>query len=313
MHKLLRFYNNNKLLVWKAIGIVAFVIIMIQVLNNIVKKQKENKNNEYVNNVESTSNSQKNDTISESIISNKTVNKLTSESNTEIIGKFMKFCNESKLEEAYALIGDDCKERMYKTKDDFIEKYYKKIFTESKTYSLENFYTNGNYTTYRIKIKNDILVSGREEKEYIEDYFTIFRQNDEYRININGFVGKKTLNKSIEKNDVKIEVLERYLYKDNEIYKLKITNNSDEKLFIDSKENNKNIFLQDTNKVKYQWVSNEVSKEELTINSNDTRTIEIKFSKLYNPDRNTTSINFTNIIKENNNGEKTNMAINIDL
>ena len=41
MYKLLRFYNQNRKKLWFIVAIIVFVLIIIQLLNNVAKQQNQ--------------------------------------------------------------------------------------------------------------------------------------------------------------------------------------------------------------------------------------------------------------------------------
>ena len=45
MHRLIRFYNQNRKDIWKVIGIIVIIIIVLQLLNYSAKKTKQEKIN----------------------------------------------------------------------------------------------------------------------------------------------------------------------------------------------------------------------------------------------------------------------------
>ena len=197
MHNLLRYYYRNKLEIWKTIGVIAFILIIIQLMNRMVKLQHQQNNAGAVNAVNNTINNNDysdNEQVKNSIITNSKVQDQNSSNNLEIIEKFIDYCNKKNIEEAYKLIGKDCKERIFPTINDFYNNYYKDIFTETKSYKLENWYSYNGKVTYKVKIKKDIMSTGQVNSGYIEDYFTVLKENDELKINIKGFIYKENIN-----------------------------------------------------------------------------------------------------------------------
>ena len=71
---------------------------------------------------------------------------------SEIINKFLNYCNEGNLNEAYNILTDECKEEMYPTIDDFKKIYYDNTFGEKKkSYTIENWMED----TYQVNITED--------------------------------------------------------------------------------------------------------------------------------------------------------------
>ena len=112
MNKFVRFYNQHRHIVWIIIlSIVAFIAI-IQILNNFAyEKNNANQNINEVNN---------NNYINYnySVITEKEVNSNVS----EIIDEFIEKCNNGQVEDAYAMLSDECKIILYPSLEDFTRK-----------------------------------------------------------------------------------------------------------------------------------------------------------------------------------------------
>lgn len=292
MHKFRVFYQNNKMLIWKAVGIVLLILVLIHLANNFIKNTKET-NTQEIATVNTTEPEYKD---SQAIGSNKNVSTKELKKDTEIINSFISLCNEKKIEEAYNMLSADCKELEFKTIQDFYNNYYLDIFNENKSYDLETWFSSTNIT-YKIKMYENILASGSVNDEFIEDYYTVISEGTEKKININSFVGKKELNKEKTIEDIKFKILEQYMYIDYEEYKIEIQNNTNTNIQIDTKENTETVFLKDTNGVRYTWYGHEIANENLKLEEGKSITLNIKFNKLYNPKRKNNSICFTDIIK----------------
>lgn len=159
MNKLIRLYNQNRALFIAIIGIIALIIIIIQVLNSIVKQQNEANTNKIANDRNSSTNNQST-TISESNVSAVTGEEvINNKQKTEVIKEFVKCCNEGEIEKAYNMLTDECKTRVYPSLERFKTGYYDRIFKINRMYTLENWYTSGNLDTYYIRYTEDVLAS----------------------------------------------------------------------------------------------------------------------------------------------------------
>lgn len=177
MNKLRRLYNQNRELVIITVVVIAFVIIIIQVLNSIVKKQNENKRN-LIANEESRSVIENNTTISPSNVSKITGDTVKSNvSDKEIIEKFVTCCNEKDIESAYSMLSDECRERIYTSKERFNSLYIDRIFSIYRMYTLENWFDTNDYTTYYIKYTEDVMASGDlNSTNNMSDYITVTKE-----------------------------------------------------------------------------------------------------------------------------------------
>lgn len=280
-----RFFNQNIRNIVIVTIIVIFVFGAIQLLNYIAKKKKEN-----IDIVEY--NEKRGQAYS--ILSDTTVDENKNEKNVNLIDEFIDYCNNGETEKAYNLLTDECKDIYYPTINEFIENYYNRVFAEPKTYSAQSWITSRGSYTYKVKILNDMLATGKYDAEgSVEEYYTIV--NNE-KLNINKYIGRKELNEEHERNGIKFNVKYKDIYLDYEEYCLEIENKNDFNIAIDSKENTSSMYLVGKNDTKYSSYIHELTIEDLTIESMRTKEIMIKFNKSYNPDKEIKNINFTNII-----------------
>lgn len=165
-NKIIRFYNQNRMLFWTIVLTIIAVIVLIHILNNFAEtkiQQTEANTNIY---------NQKTDP-NYAIISQKNVN--TAASN--IINSFIEYCNDGKAENAYVLLSDDCKEVLYPTFEEFSKKYYDKIFNTKKLFKAQAMISNNGWYTYQINFTEDILATGKIPNSSIIDYYTIINNN----------------------------------------------------------------------------------------------------------------------------------------
>ena len=190
----------------------------------------------------------------------------------EVIDDFVQYCNENNLQSAYDLLTNDCKEEMYPTLEIFQESYYNQIFNnETKNISVENWINN----IYKVKINEDFLSTGTYSKENtIQDYITVVQENDEYKLNINSFIGTKEINKSKESNGIQIEVLEEKQYMDYQVFKMRIKNNSENNICLDDGKDIKAMYIEDDNGLKYSENTHEIAESILEFSPKETREIE---------------------------------------
>ena len=201
MYKLIRFYNQNKKQIIKIILIIVFVIGIIQLLNYLVGKKNSvdnvQINTSYVNNQTSEIVSDK------SLVSGQTIASETIKKDSEIIKQFVESCNQNNVEQAYELLTNECKENMFPTIDDFKRIYCYEIFNSYKTYTVENWTSN----TYQIRYTGDILGTGNlDNNETRQDYITVVNKNGEKKLNINNYIGRNSLNRTTNYDDIKVVV-----------------------------------------------------------------------------------------------------------
>ena len=292
MYKLIRFYNQNRKKIFKIILIIVFIFAIIQLLNYFSKISKENVDMKNVNIVNNFNNTHQELVSNKSVITGERVSENKLKSDLDIINKFMEYCNEGSIEKAYNLLSDDCKEVLFETKEDFKDNYYDSIFNkETKLYTVENWTSN----TYKVNISNNILATGKITNNFM-DYFTVVKENDEYKLNIKNYIGKENINKETENNNIKIKILKKDIYMDYEIYDIQIMNNSDDNILLDTKRNTKTVYLQDSKNVKYYAYTNEVIDNDFIVRKGKMKNIRIKFSSGFSSNRKIEYMIFSDLV-----------------
>lgn len=290
-----RIYNQNRNKIWKIILITAMVIFLIQLLNYFAKQKNKQENNEKV----SASNNKV--VISEKTVVENTTSKVTGEavssekikSSAETINRFVQYCNSGDIENAYLLLTDECKQILYPSVEDFKQDYYNDIFSKQRICEISNWIED----TYLIKLKEDILASGNaKDDDYIEDYYTVKTINGVEKININGFIENKKINKEVEKNGVLFTILSKDIFMDYQIYNFNVKNNSDNAIMIDPLTSTKTMYLQNEAGAKLYSYSHELFTEDMIVKSRYTKEYSIKFANSYGSSNPIKSLNFSKLI-----------------
>lgn len=291
MNKFIRFYNQNRHMVWIVILVVIAIIVLIQLLNQFaIKKVNENTSKNSIN--------LNKDTINKnySVITGEEVK----QDIKDVIDEFVNLCNKKNAQNAYEILSKECKEILYPTLNDFEKNYYNKLFTTKKTAIVQAWITDNNKYIYRIDFVEDMLATGTSSKTSIVDYYTVIEENGEYKLNINKFIGKENINKQSTVNDVTINVKTKKVYMDYEIYDFEVVNNTNEEIIIANLKETNSVYVQDKNEVKYSWYNYEIIDREITIISGLKQEISIKFNKLYKPNNETIKIVFSNVMLKDN-------------
>lgn len=291
MNGIVEFYNKNRHAIWITIVVIILIFGVIKTLNSSFKNSTKDKSSS-TNNRTTTYNNE-----NYSIISGTDVPKEVTNESTEIIDNFMRFCNEKDIESAYNLLSNDCKETLYPTVEEFKTNYVEKIFTTYRLYDKRAWANTDDTYTYSVKITEDLLSTGGNKDDMnIQDYYTLVKENGEYKLNINSYIGKKEIGKLKTENGIDFYVAKVENYIDYEIYVLRIKNNTKNDILLDSKKNTRTVYLKDTKNQTYVAFLNELSLDDITIKSGMTQTVRIKFNKTYNPQNIAKSINFTNVV-----------------
>ena len=292
MYRLIRYYNQNRKKILWIILIIVFIIAIIQILNFFAKKNNgsNSKKESVVGNI----------TYSNAVTSNKSsvtgseISQDKLKKDTDIIDTFFNYCNEGDVEDAYELLTDECKEEMYPSVEDFKKIYYEYLFNgDKKSYTIENWVGD----IYRIMITDDILSTGKlNSTETRQDYMTVIRKSNEYKLNINSYIGRKNLNLETMYNDIKVTVKEVNTYMDYEEYNIYVENNSNNTILLDTNDDVKSVYLLDSNDKKAYFFNNEVNTSKLVVQSKLKTTLKIKFSNSYSSTRKMKNIVFSKFV-----------------
>ena len=301
MNRFMRWYNQNRKTVWKLIGIIVIVIIVIQLINHYykVKNEEELNNNSQTQNA--TTNSSTNSNYNNVRVDDKNSvlsgNEISSsqEEQIKIIDTFVDYCNKGDVESAYQLLTDECKQEMYPQLDNFINSYYNETFANSeKDASVENWTGN----IYKVQIHENMLATGKYSKETTkQDYITVIETEDEqYRLNINGYIERDEINKSKEDKQIKMTVKYADTYMDYAKYTIEITNNSNQTISLDDRANVESMYIRDDNGNHYPAYTHEINSAELQVSPRETKEVTIKYYSKYGSTKDINRLVFSKMI-----------------
>ena len=290
---------SNRYLILAIMAAIIFLFLLINTLNNNAKENNKKQ--------EEQSKAQKNITQYQEIytpekttISGSNVKPQKQEDNKKVIDNFINYCNQKQIEQAYNLLSDACKEKVFFSNiGNFRDNYVNKIFNTKKTYSMQSWINRDTYTTYKVKIMDDMISTGKitSKQDEIEDYYTVVMQSGgEYKLNINSYIAKKEINKEKEFQGIKITVISKDTYKDYETYSIKVENLSQNSILLDSQERTDSMYILASNESKYSAYSYEIDRSRLIVEPGRYRTITIKFNKIYSNEATTRSIVFSDVI-----------------
>ncbi len=302
-------YNRNRRKIWTAIIIIGFIIGLRFALTSYTGNKKIGSSDNTTTYF--TDNSQ-NDYpfLNDKIYKNKNVSKNSQEiSNT--IKTFIEYCNNRQVEEAYDMLSEDTKYNLYKSKTEFVKNYYITFFKTKKIYNMQAWITSGGYYTYKVEFEEDLLSTGGADSNKIEEYYTVVKENEKYKININRYIGNIEINKITEKNNVKITVLSKNIYLDNIEYKIKVENLSNNTIVLDTKNTKRTTALMDSNNFAYPAYMYKLLENDLTVYSGETKEINIQFNQQYNAKYYNTKIVFNNFNLDNNSNKKTIFEVDV--
>ena len=293
MYSIKRFYNQNRRNIWLVIIIIAFLFIIFRLINTFYSNSRRIEREALQNNVNNTndiSEENNNIIISNSSATGETISNSSLKTDTDVITEFLENCNNGNVEEAYNMLTDECKEEMFSTVEDFRTFYYGNIFNGNKvTFEIENWV---NYI-YKVDIVPDMLSTGKVNNTVMQDYITVDNYTGEYKLNINNYISRRDINKSQEKDNVKITVNNRDM--EYEEYNLTIENNGETSIVLDDLTNLESMYIEDQNEMHYTAYTHEITKDMLEIPSGTSKTIEIKYYSRFSSSRNIEKLVFSNV------------------
>ena len=295
MYSIKRFYNQNRRNIWLVIIIIAFLFIIFRLINTFYSNSRRIEREALQNNVNNTnaiSEENNNIIISNSSATGETISNSSLKTDTDVITEFLENCNNGNVEEAYNMLTDECKEEMFSTVEDFRTFYYGNIFNGSKvTFEIENWVND----IYKVDIVPDMLSTGKVNNTVMQDYITVDNYTGEYKLNINNYISRRDINKSQEKDNVKITVNYRDTYMEYEEYNLTIENNGETSIVLDDLTNLESMYIEDQNEMHYTAYTHEITKDMLEIPSGTSKTIEIKYYSRFSSSRNIEKLVFSNV------------------
>lgn len=291
MNNIMRFWNQNRKGIIAGIIAIVLIIAIIQGLNQMAKQQNQKRRENTQIEEE-----QEENLPTESIIGGGSVSKEVAKESVTTIEKFVQECNQGNISNAYAMLTDDCKEALFKTEENFKRGYYDIIFKKKRMSDIESFMNSGKRHTYQVKFYEDVLSSGNaKDPESYQDYITI---DENGKLSINSLIYQQEINKKTEKEGVTITILSKQVYKDNEKYEIKIENNTDKRILIDTRKQSKSIYLVGTNNVAYNSNIAEIGSVLYEIPAHIYRTYTLRFNKAYSGGVGSKGIVFSDIVQD---------------
>ena len=269
------FINRNKekiKLLLKVCLITAVVVFIVHIIFLNIGQESSNTNQEK--------------TIykpQETIISGSNISNEQYQEDSNIVETFIENCNSGKINEAYDLLTESCKNNLYPTVDKFKDVYCKIIFSTPKEYSIQSWINDNNYTTYRVRYMENALATGDYDNAIkYQDYITVVDMKDEKKINISKFIGEEEIYKTTKTNELDILVTTKQIYLEYEIYTLEVTNKTENEILLDSLEDSSNNIKLISNKnIEYKVNESKLDSIKLTIQGNKTKKIQLEFIKFY--------------------------------
>ena len=289
---IIRIINQNKLQIIAVIKAIIIVIGIDQTLNHFAKISNQEQNNSIANG--NTTISEEDRTLSPAISGSNTKAE-NAENYKKAIEDFINLCNNQKPEQAYEMLSNECKETMFSNYQLFYNNYYRKNFATVKTYTIQNWINS----IFKVDLKEDILATGGKTTGNIQDFITVVSSNNQYKLNINSYIGRRPINTETDIGEIKFKVIKKDINMKYEKYYIEVENTGNTDIVLDNLNKTGTMYLQDSNEVKYSYINEEITKELLRVKSKSKAQITIKFSNSYISDRELEKIVFSKAQIEN--------------
>ena len=212
--KIRNFFKKNKIIIMIAIGIWVLLFILNKYFENIkIEKVPLTTYDPHVSVMDSTS----------------SVPKELQDPISNIIDEFITYCNNKEYDKAYNLLSEECRNNEYKNIADF-KKYVNRRFPNKKLYCIQDYSNlNGKYI-YQVKIYDDFLSTGLTDSEYkyYDEKITIEKDsNNELKLSVGKYIETTDVKSVAEDDYVKIDIKNKTVKYDSEVYHVKITNRSE--------------------------------------------------------------------------------------
>lgn len=148
-----------------------------------------------------------------------------------------------------------------------------------------------------------MLESGKKNDKYIEDYITLVPYKDSYLLNIDSYIGREIINKKGENEQITATISVCDTYIDNQIYTIRLKNNTNQTLLLDTQKETDTIYVTDNKNNKFEAFAYENAEEDFILEPQEAKTIQIKFNVAYRHNLEITSVNFTDIVNRENEEE----------
>lgn len=298
MNKLIRIYNQNRRKIWTVIIAIVVGFTLLHLLNQFQAQNSAEKNKQEENlaksNEQNVSKSYTNE--SKSMVSGGSVPSGLQQEFGSLIDQFLTYCTSHEPEKAYGLLSDNCKQVLYPNEKIFEEQYYESKFSSSKRFTFQSWTSTDTYI-YMVKIFDDMLATGvASTQNYIQDYYSIVKENETYKLNINGYIGRIKHYGKKEQNNVVWEIKSSDIFMDNEIINLSVQNKTDKAIMIDPLTSADSICLINEKEISSSALLHEKTEDEFIIKSGETKQISLKFPNSYQEKVQSERIEFNRVI-----------------
>lgn len=208
-----------------------------------------------------------------------------------LIAEYIGYCNNKEYEKAYNMLSNECRSELYPDINNF-KQYIDTIFDDEKIYSIQNYSNVDKTYIYEVSIFDDILATGLTGKDNFEMYvekFVIKNDKGNLSLSIREFVGTQENYQVYADEYIKVEVKEMLQSYENQTYKVKITNRTENTVVLADKTEKYEIMLElNGENRKIQNLPN----HGIVLSAYETKEVDLEFVKFFDESDNARSIIF---------------------
>ena len=301
MLKIIRLYNKNRRIIWISLIIVIFCIAIIGVINKVYQEQANKNMEQYSKQLQEASNKENPSEVvdyneaAQSITTGGSVDQDIKDEVQGVLEQFIQYVTSKQVEQAYNLLTEDCKEILYPTLEGFEQKYCQDLY--DKIYDFQSWSSTDNTYVYQVRFYDNMLSAGLDfTNHYLEDYITVLKKGDVYKVNIHNLIRANNIRKTAEANKVQFKVNNVETYLDYEIYEIEVTNDSSKEIILDTREKDNSVYVKNNDGLKIQALLYENTDEDLRVQAGESKKIRIKFNNTFNGEKRIVSLGFSDII-----------------
>lgn len=286
-------WEKHKRKIYILLGIIAIILFFVILFQNYFSVLSDNKNK--------SDDLQSSYQPTKTVIDGSDVKTENHEKNANTIDEFMKYCNEKNIESAYGMLTDECKNNIYPTIDRFNKLFFSSVFSKNREYNIQSWINNSKYTTYRLRITDNILATGNYDSSVkYETYITTYKNENSNKISLGDYMYTNYPNKQTKTDILEATIIKQNIYISDEEYEIKIKNISDKTVLLDNLNDSFSIRLVTTDGNAYELYKDKLFVSNMQIEPEETRTIKLKFQKSASIDKNSSYIRMKKIIKDYN-------------
>lgn len=214
----------------------------------------------------------------------------------EMIEEYVGYCNEGNYQRAFDMLSEDCRKYEY---NDNVEKFMDHVLIKMpipKHYAIQD-YSNTRYDgkdiyVYEIKYTDDLLATGLTNSTYAftSEKIAFYREDGEVLMNVGEYIYHTDV-KSISENEyLKIDVIDKTVNYDSEVYEVKLTNRSNYTVVIADGIENEEVVLVLPNETR-----NRMSISDIVLGPQESQTLKFRFTKYVDDGDKSQSLLFSSI------------------